>query len=90
MPRGGCKPAEPDCFGSGPGAMTGAPLPLRDLPARPIVDGYADDWPEPASALVYRSDDERLVLELLGGWHDGQRYLFCHGADATPSALPAS
>jgi signal transduction histidine kinase len=52
-------------------------LPLRTLPAAPIIDGYQGDWPEPSAASRFSSSDGELMLEVLAGAYEGDLYLFC-------------
>lgn len=56
-------------------------LPLREFTQAPILDGYADDWPERSSALVFEGPQQRPVLRLLAGRYRGQLYLFCRVID---------
>ncbi len=64
-------------------------LPLREFDSQPIVDGYPDEWEEPASALAFDSPDGVLRLELLGGGFRNQLFLFARVGDITPMrALP--
>jgi signal transduction histidine kinase len=59
-------------------------LPLRELPSRPVIDGYGDEWPEPQSALVFAPDAGTPRLEVLGGLWRGQVHLFLRVTDRTP------
>jgi signal transduction histidine kinase len=56
--------------------------PLRSLSRAPILDGYADDWPDAGHGLEFASDDSRLGVLLLAGNHGGQLYLFFDVRDA--------
>ncbi|MEM1412957.1 MAG: hypothetical protein AAGH19_11430, partial [Pseudomonadota bacterium] len=72
----------------------GNSLPLRALETRPVIDGYADDWPEAGSALSYEASADSPLslersagsprLELLGARWSNQDFLFLRVADATP------
>jgi len=61
-----------------------AVLPLRSFDTRPILDGYASEWPEPASALAFESADGTAGLQVLGGRWRGQDFLFLRVADESP------
>jgi signal transduction histidine kinase len=64
-------------------------LPIRELPDRPIVDGYSGDWPEPGSSLEFRSEDGALTLAILAGRYRDELFLFCRVLDTTRvRALP--
>jgi dedicated sortase system histidine kinase len=60
-------------------------LPVRQLTAAPILDGYSDDWPEADQGLVLSSTDGHLSARLLAGAHAAQHYLFIDVTDATPA-----
>lgn len=60
------------------------PLPLRRLAHAPILDGYADEWPEPQHGIEFASADGRLEVRLLAAEADRLVQLFIEVADATP------
>jgi signal transduction histidine kinase len=62
----------------------GNALPLRNFDSRPVLDGYASEWSEPQSALVFEADGTGSRLAILGGRWRGQDFLFLRIEDATP------
>ncbi len=50
-------------------------LPLRQLTAEPIVDGYLTDWPEYDQGHVFESAGGQLKLDLLAGRYQAFFYL---------------
>jgi signal transduction histidine kinase len=59
-------------------------LPLRVFESRPAVDGYASEWPEPQSALVFEAKETGSRLSVLGGRWRGRDFLFLRVEDPTP------
>ena len=45
-------------------------LPLREFDRPPILDGYADDWPDSEEGLDFQSSDGQLQVSLLAGSFD--------------------
>lgn len=62
----------------------GGELPMRGFETRPVVDGYASDWPEAESALRFAAASGAPALELLGGRFGRQDYLFLRVTDPSP------
>ncbi|MDT8319545.1 MAG: ATP-binding protein [Xanthomonadales bacterium] len=60
-------------------------LPLRRLLREPMLDGYADDWPDAGQGLRFQSADGRLIVDLLAGSHGGRLYLLFELRDALPA-----
>jgi len=66
-------------------------LPLREFERPPILDGYADDWPDASEGLDFQSLDGELQVSLLAGSFDGQLYLMFDVHGRTPQhALPGA
>ena len=66
-------------------------LPLREFERSPILDGYADDWPDASEGLDFQSLDGELQVSLLAGSFDGQLYLMFDVHGRTPQhALPGA
>ncbi|MBT8061349.1 MAG: hypothetical protein HKO64_07265 [Xanthomonadales bacterium] len=59
-------------------------LHLQELPARPHLDGYTDDWPEPETGAVFESPDGLLRLRVAAGRFEDQVYLLCRVYDPSP------
>ncbi len=59
-------------------------LHLRQLPARPHLDGYMDDWPGEEFSVAYHSEDHALHLRVWAGEIGGEIYLFCRVHDPDP------
>jgi signal transduction histidine kinase len=47
----------------------------RDLQHPPSLDGYADEWPQPAEGLGFRSADGAVAVRVLAGRHAERLYL---------------
>lgn len=58
-------------------------FPVRELDARPVVDGYQNDWPEAANTTRFSSADGELGLQLMLGRFEGAWYLFARVTDTT-------
>jgi dedicated sortase system histidine kinase len=50
-------------------------LPLRQLTAEPVLDGYISDWPEFDQRLTFESPEKDLKLDLLAGRYRKHYYL---------------
>ncbi|MDX1556354.1 MAG: hypothetical protein R3212_10035, partial [Xanthomonadales bacterium] len=58
--------------------------PLRPLPQAPVLDGYADEWPEPGQGLEFASADDMVSARLLVGKAGGLIQLYFQVSDGTP------
>lgn len=58
--------------------------PLRVLGQAPVLDGYADEWPEPQHGLELAPGDPAIGGRLLAGQADGLVHLFIEVTDPTP------
>jgi signal transduction histidine kinase len=66
-------------------------LPLREFDRPPILDGYADDWPDSEEGLDFQSSDGQLQVSLLAGSFEGQLYLMFDVRGPGPqNALPGA
>ena len=64
-------------------------LPLREFERPPILDGYADDWPDASEGLDFQSPGGELKVSLLAGSFEGQLFLMFDVQGRTPQrALP--
>lgn len=59
-------------------------LPLRPLGQPPVLDGYADEWPEPQQVMEFASADGALKARLLAAQAGGLIHLFIEADDSTP------
>ena len=50
-------------------------VPMRDLQRQPVLDGYANDWPDVSSRFVVTSDDGKLGAGIVAGNYRGRLYL---------------
>lgn len=57
---------------------------LRRLEQSPVLDGYADEWPEPQHGLAFTSASGGLEAHVLAAQSDGLVYLFIDVRDASP------
>jgi signal transduction histidine kinase len=48
---------------------------LRELGSLPVLDGYADEWPDAGQGLEFVSGDSGLRVSFLSGDHDGRLFL---------------
>ncbi len=56
-------------------------LPLRQLPAEPILDGYVTDWPEVDKNLEFAAAGGRLKLDVLAGRYRSHSFLLLKVTD---------
>ena len=59
-------------------------LPLRPLGRPPVLDGYADEWPERQQGIEFISVDGALSARLLAGEAGGLIHLYIEVVDPTP------
>jgi dedicated sortase system histidine kinase len=69
-------------------------LPLRKLDRPPVLDGYAEDWPDSQQGLEFRSGDGKLTARLLAAGHADRLFLHFDIGDAqvvyaSPGEAPA-
>lgn len=57
---------------------------LRPLGHTPVLDGYADEWPEPGVGLDFESGDRALGARVLAGQFGGLIHLLIEVRDGTP------
>jgi len=64
-------------------------MPLREFHRQPVLDGYADDWPDAEQGLEFRSEDGGLLVTVLAGHYgDGLYLLFDVRDEGVDSASP--
>ncbi len=56
---------------------------IRDLNARPNLDGHMEDWPEPDHGLEFRSSDGELIVKVLAGSYLDSLFLLFDVQDTT-------
>ena len=51
-------------------------VPMRNLERKPLLDGYANDWPDVSNSFALTSQDGLLGADIVAGNYRGRLYLF--------------